>query len=87
MVNVTIYVILKTENIPKKKETSKELACLTVRNVLENRGPSLFIITLVIKKSFECGIWCLAETRLQRELSFKNKKEESNSSNSALIKP
>ena len=86
MVNVAIYVILKTENIPKKKETSKELACLTVRNVLENRGPSLFI-TLLLKKSFECGIWCLAETRLQRELLFKNKKEESNWSNSALIKP
>ena len=64
---MAINVILKTENIPMKKESLKKLPGVTVKNALENRGPT--------QPATKCGTGCLAETRLQSQLLLKNKKE------------
>ena len=37
---MAINVILKTENIPMKKESLKKFPGVTVKNALENRGPT-----------------------------------------------
>ena len=52
---MAMYVILKTENIPMKK-----LPGLTVKNALENRGPT--------QPATKCGTGYLAKTRLQSQL-------------------
>ena len=57
---MAINVILKTENMPMKKESLKKLPGVTVKNALENRGPT--------QPATKCGTGYLAKTRLQSQL-------------------